>query len=59
MVVQFNLQTEFEMSSFNRSKDWPGPRNLVMGLVTLTMPNWGTASHHKANNSRGQLVYKI
>ena len=30
-----------------------------MCCVTLTTPTWGIVRHHKANTSRGQLVYEI
>jgi len=59
VLFKFNLQTKFEMSSFIRSKDMAWAQNVEMGHVTLTMPTWGTISHHKANTSRGQLVYEI
>ena len=59
VLFKFNLQTKFEMSSCISSKDMAWAQNVEMGHVTLTMPTWGTISHHKANTSRGQLVYEI
>jgi len=34
-------------------------QNLEIIHVTLTTPNQGTVSHHKANTSYGQPTYKI
>jgi len=65
VLFKFNLQTKFETkfgadaASYISSKDMAWAQNVEMGHVTLTMPTWGTISHHKANTSRGQLVYEI
>jgi len=46
------------MSSFIRSKDMAWPQNVEMDHMTLTKPTWGIVRDHKANTSRGQLMYK-
>jgi len=56
----FNLQTKFELSSFIHSKDMMtgdpicrnGPRDLDHAFL-------GIVRHHKADISRGRLVYEI
>jgi len=53
------MQTKFEMSSFIRSKDGLGQKNVEMGHVTMTTPNWGIVRHHQANTSCGQQEYEI
>jgi len=53
VLFTFNLQTK------SAPKICPGPQNVEMGHVTLTMPTQGIVSHHKASTLRGQLVYKI
>jgi len=59
VLFTINLQTKFEVSSFMRSKDIAWAKNVEMGHMTLATPTWEIVSHHKANISHGQLVYKI
>jgi len=61
MAVLFtlNLQTKFEMSSFINSKDMTWAQKCRDGSRDGDNAHLGTVSHHKANTSRGQLVYEI
>jgi len=59
VLFTFNLQTKFEMSSFIRSRDmaWaPKCRNESRDPDHASL---GDSQHHKANTSRGKIVYEI
>jgi len=52
LYVQF--AKKIEMSSII-----PSASHVKIGHVTLTTATWEMVSYHKANTSRGQLVYEI
>jgi len=43
--------------SFKIIRDWA--KNVEIGYVTMTTPNWGIVRHHKANTSRGQQNLEV
>ena len=47
------------MSSIIPSKDMASASHVKIGHVTLSTATWEMVSYHKANTSRGQLVYEI
>ena len=61
MVVLFtlNLQTKFEMSSFIRSKDMAWAPKCINESREPDHAHLGDSQHHKANTSRGQVVYEV
>jgi len=59
VLFAFNLQTKFEMSSFIRSRDMSWAPKYRNESLDPDHANLGDSQHHKANASRGQLVYEI
>ena len=59
VLFTFNLQTKFEMSSFIRSKDMAWAPKRRNGSHDPDHAHLGIVRHHKANTSRGQLLYEI
>ena len=57
LLFPINLQTKFEMSSFIRSKDMAWPKNVEMGHVTMTTPNWEIL--HAANKIWKSLALAV
>jgi len=55
VINTIKLLTKLEAFSFICFKDMTRAPNVEMSHITLTTPTWGTVSHHKANNSHGQL----
>jgi len=55
----FNLQTKFEMSSFIRFRDMAWAPKCKNASHDPDQAHFGDSQHHKANTSRGQVVYEI
>jgi len=59
VLFTLNLQTKFEMSSFIHSKDIAWSTKCRNESRDLDHAHLGDSQHHKANTSRGQVVYDI
>jgi len=55
----FNLQTEFEMPSFIRSKNMAWAPTCRNESRNPDHAHLGDSQHHKTNTSHGQVVYEI
>jgi len=58
LLLTLNLQTKLKCLA-SAPKIRSGPQDVKIGHVTLTTPTLGIIRHHKANTTRGKLLYEI